>query len=167
MIKIILSVILVSSILPSIAFSTPDFFPADYNESEGTAAWGKLMIENSILTKNSKSSQVIIWDVSSLTIDENFWGDRGFLINDFYPANCIEWTYEGYEYSLSCIYYEYEVFTKNPYTVCFFPIVHSYTYKRGMVSPNMVPKQNGIECGARPSISSRVPTQHYFHNFPQ
>ena len=62
----------------------------------------------SVLTKNDKSSQVIIWDVSSITIDEHFWGDRGFLIDDFKPANCIEWTFKGYDYSLSCIYYDYE-----------------------------------------------------------
>jgi len=91
--------------------------------TDGSAGWGQLMIENSILTKNDKSSQVIIWDVSSLTIDEHFWGDRGFLIDDFKPANCIEWTFEGYDYSLSCIYYDYEVFIRNNYSSFPYPLM--------------------------------------------
>jgi len=121
--KIILSLVLFFSIFPSIVFSTPNFFPDDYDVTDGSAGWGQLMIENSILTKNDKSSQVIIWNVSSLIIDEHFWGDRGFLIDDFKPANCIEWTFEGYDYSLSCIYYDYEVFIRNNYSSFPYPLM--------------------------------------------
>ena len=122
--KIILSLILFFSIFPSIAFSTPNFFPDDYDVTyHGLANTQLPMIENVVLTKNDKSSQVIIWDVSSITIDEHFWGDRGFLIDDFKPANCIEWTFKGYDYSLSCIYYDYEVFIRNSYSSFPYPLM--------------------------------------------
>ena len=104
-------------------FSTSNFFPDDYDVEVNDEGWGKLMIENSILTKNDKSSHVIIWDVSTLTIDEEFWGDRGFLIDDFKPANCIEWTFEGYDNSLSCIYHDYEVYIKNHYSSFPYPLM--------------------------------------------
>jgi hypothetical protein len=104
-------------------FSTSNFFPDDYDVEVNDEGWGKLMIENSILTKNDKSSHVIIWDVSTLTINEEFWGDRGFLIDDFKPANCIEWTFEGYDNSLSCIYHDYEVYIKNHYSSFPYPLM--------------------------------------------
>ena len=121
--KIILSLILFFSISSSIAFSTSNFFPDDYDVKINNEGWGQLMLENSILTKNDRSSHVIIWDVSSLTIDEDFWGDRGFLIDDFKPANCIEWTFEGYDYSLSCIYDDYEIYVRNHYSSFPYPLM--------------------------------------------
>lgn len=96
------------------AYSTTSFFPPEYDISIINSNSGLLMID-AHLVNGDESYQVVIWDVTSLQIDENFWGDRGSPIDDFAPANCIIWTEpEEYNYSLSCIYEDtYEVFVRN------------------------------------------------------